>query len=413
KGTEFKWGESAQRSFESIKDKLCAAPNLALPDFSKMFEIDCDASGVGIGAVLMQDKRPIAYFSERLSGASLNYSTYDKEFYALIRALETWEHYLLPKEFIIHTDHESLKHLKGQNKLNRRHAKWVEYLEIFPYVIKYKQRNINVVADALSRRCALISLMNAKLLGFELIKSQYVDDPYFSPIRLACDKGAVDGYYLHDGYLYKLGKLCIPSGSVRELIVREAHAGGLAGHFGEKKTLKMVKEHFYWPKMIRDVHRIIEWCITCKKAKSKEAPHGLYMPMPVPDQPWIDLSDLVWIHLRKERFPSKRKSKLMPRAEGPFLVKEKVNDNAYKIELPDDYNVSATFNVRDLTPYFEDEEDMDLRANPSELGGDDVPKNAVQDEARSSSGPITRSMAKKLVATLPGPFTLLNLSQQS
>ncbi|PKH95127.1 hypothetical protein CRG98_049750 [Punica granatum] len=98
----------------------------------------------------------------------------------------------------------------------------------------------------------------------------------------------------------------------------------------------------------------------------------------------------------------------MPLADGPFLVKEKVNnDNAYKIELPDDYNVSATFNVTDLSPYFEDKEDMDLRANPSEPGGDDVPKNTVHDEARSSLGPITRSLAKKLAATLPEPFTLL------
>ncbi|XP_031405674.1 uncharacterized protein LOC116214406 [Punica granatum] len=199
--------------------------------YSRMAHSHYRIRGVGIGAVLMQDKRPIAYFSEKLSGASLNYSTYDKEFYALIRALETWEHYLVPKEFIIHTDHESLKYLKGQNKLNRRHAKWVEYLEIFPYVIKYKQGNINVVADALSRRYALISVMNAKLLGFELIKSRYVDDPYFSPIRLACDKDVVDGYYMHDGYLYKLGKLCIPSGSVRELLVREAHAGGFSRPF--------------------------------------------------------------------------------------------------------------------------------------------------------------------------------------
>jgi hypothetical protein len=103
--------------------KSTTAPLLALLDFAKTFEIECDASGVGIGGVLMQEKRPIAYFSEKLSGPTLNYSVYDKEIYALVRSLETWQHYLLPKEFEIHSDHESLKHLKGQLKLNRRHAK--------------------------------------------------------------------------------------------------------------------------------------------------------------------------------------------------------------------------------------------------------------------------------------------------
>jgi len=72
---------------------------------------------------------------------------------------------LLPKEFVIHTDHESLKYLKGQSKLNRRHAKWVEFMESFPYVIKYKKWLVNVVADALSRRHALISMLNAQLMG--------------------------------------------------------------------------------------------------------------------------------------------------------------------------------------------------------------------------------------------------------
>ena len=86
-------------------------------------EIECDASGVGIVAVLMQNQRPLMFFSKKLTGASLRYPTYDKEFYVLVRALQTWQHYLWPKEFVIHTNHESLKHLRAQNKFSRRHAK--------------------------------------------------------------------------------------------------------------------------------------------------------------------------------------------------------------------------------------------------------------------------------------------------
>ena len=89
KDVAFVWGERAQRSFEDIKSRLTNASVLALPDFDKTFELECDAFGVGIGAVLMQDRQPIAYFSEKLSGALLNYSVYDKEFYSLVCALMT------------------------------------------------------------------------------------------------------------------------------------------------------------------------------------------------------------------------------------------------------------------------------------------------------------------------------------
>ena len=103
-----------------------------------MFEIKCDALGIGIGAVLMQEGWPITYFSVKLSGAPLNYPTYDKKLCALVQALETWQYYLWSKEFVIYTDHESLKHLKGQHKLNKRHTWWVEFIETFSYVIRYK-----------------------------------------------------------------------------------------------------------------------------------------------------------------------------------------------------------------------------------------------------------------------------------
>ena len=140
KNVGFKWEQTQEEAFQILKGKLTQAPLLVLPDFSKTFEIEYDASGVGIGAVLMQDRKPIAYFREKLGGATLNYPTYDQELYALVRALQTWQHYLWPKEFVILTYHQSLKHLKGQQKLNKRHARWVEFIETFPYVIKFKQR---------------------------------------------------------------------------------------------------------------------------------------------------------------------------------------------------------------------------------------------------------------------------------
>ena len=188
KNVEFHWGADQENAFVTIKERLCSAPVLALPNFNKAFEIECNALEIGIGAVLIQDRRPIAFFSEKLSGASLKYPTYDKELYALVRALETWQHYLWPREFVIYTDHESLKHLKGQGKLNQRHARWLEYIETFPYVIRYKQGKENIVTDTLSRRYVLLTSMSAKMLGFEYVKDMYADDTDFSDVYKACDK---------------------------------------------------------------------------------------------------------------------------------------------------------------------------------------------------------------------------------
>ena len=139
---------------------------------------------------------------------------------------------------------------------------------------------------------------------------------------------------------------------------------------------------------IRALHEEVRRRIEKNNAASAKAANRKRKPISF--QP----GDQVWIHLRKERFPDKRKSKLMARAEGPFRVLERVNDNAYKVELPDDYNVSATFNVRDLSPYLADiEEEPDLRSNPFQPGEDDVPLRAE----RQVTGPVTHSRSITLL----------------
>ncbi|OMO52725.1 Integrase, catalytic core [Corchorus capsularis] len=584
KNAPFKWGDEQQETFETLKDKLTNAPLLVLPNFNNTFEIECDASGVGIGAVLMQGGKPVAYFSEKLNGAALNYPTYDKELYALVRALQTWQHYLWPKKFVIHTDHESLKYLRGQQKLNKRHAKWSEFIESFPYVVRYKQGKENVLADALSRRYVLLSMLDSKFLGFEYIKELYASDVYFREIFKACENSGFGKYYKHDGFLFKESRLCVPSCSLCILLLRESHEGGLMGHFGVDRTYDILHEHFFWPKMRHDVGKYVASCIVCLQAKSTSKPHGLYTPLPIPHEPWTHISmdfvlglprsrrgkdsifvvvdrfskmahviactktddainvanlflkeivrlhgmprtivsnrdakflshfwrtlwaklgtkllfsttchpqtdgqtevvnrtlstllralikknlrtwedclphvkfaynrsihsttgcspfetvygfnpltpldllslplsvqvdmdgqkkadyvrelharvraqiekktqhymknankgrkevifepgDWVWLHLRKERFPEKRKSKLLPRGDGPFVL-ERINNNAYKLDLPSEYgNVSATFNVSDLSLF---DSDADLRTNPFQGRGDDTPRS--------------------------------------
>jgi hypothetical protein len=171
----------------------------------------------------------------------------------------------LPKEFVICFDHESLKHIRGQAKLNNFHAKWVEFIETFMYNIKHKKGKDNVLADAFSRRYTILSQLDHKFFGLESIKELYVIDFDFNDAYENCQEGRTwNKYVLHDGLLYHANKFSVLASSVRFLFLQEPHRRGLMGHFGVKKTEDVLDAHFFWPKMRHDmecyVSRLLRSC---------------------------------------------------------------------------------------------------------------------------------------------------------
>ncbi|GKA96872.1 RNA-directed DNA polymerase [Tanacetum coccineum] len=260
KGGRFTWTSEAAKAFDILKVKVTEAPVLALPNFDEVFQVECDASGVGISGVLSQNQRPIAFFSEKLNDVRRKYFTYDKEFYVIVRNLDTWRHYLLSNEFVLFSDHEALKFINWQHKLKSRHAKWVEFIQAFSFVIRHR----------------LGRIIRLRMRSVEIWSK--------------CDNGPFQMFSKLDGYLFKGARLCIPLCFLREAIVLEGHAGGLAGHFGRDKTLALLREQFYWPKMERDVNRLLERCRTCHIAKTHSSNVGLYTPLSVPVAPWEDVN---------------------------------------------------------------------------------------------------------------------------
>nr|GEZ72899.1 hypothetical protein [Tanacetum cinerariifolium] len=181
KGGLFMWTSEAAKAFDILKAKVTKAPVLALPNFDEVFQAECDASRVGIGGVLSQNQRPIAFFSEKLNDARRKYSTYDKEFYAIVRSLDTWRRYLLSNKFVMFFNHEALKFINGQHKLKPRHVKWVEFIQAFSFV-RHKVGSDNQVTDALSRRHSLITTIQILVQGFDSFRRLYCDDPDFKEI---------------------------------------------------------------------------------------------------------------------------------------------------------------------------------------------------------------------------------------
>ena len=152
-------------------------------------------------------------------------------------------------------------------------------------MIKHKVEKLNHVADALSRCHSFLSTMQTTVFEFDHIKELYAVDADFGKMWKRCLEGPQQMFVIKDGFLYYGKQLCIPQSLLRESIVRVAHEGGLAGHFGHSKTLKLIRDNFYWPKLNRDVVRLVERCKTCRRSKMYVSNQGLYEPLPIPTAP--------------------------------------------------------------------------------------------------------------------------------
>lgn len=193
---KFVWTPEASDAFSIIKDKLTSSPILVLPDFSNTFELHCDASKLGIEAVLSHNSRPVAFYSEILSGPRSRYNMYDVEFYAVVQAIKHWRNYLVHRDFILFTDHDALRHLDSQAKVSARHAGWIAYLQKFTFSIRHQSGKTNRVADALSRRHALVTTMQNSVPGFASFADLYESGPFFARIFEAAKTGPDDDYSL-------------------------------------------------------------------------------------------------------------------------------------------------------------------------------------------------------------------------
>lgn len=167
KGSKINWTSYHQASFDKLKSHVTTTPCIKLPNFSQPFKVVTNASGIAIGGVLVQDKRPVAFTSRKLQVHEKNYPTHDLELLAVIHALKLWRHYLLGDKFQLVTDHQSLKWIFTQPTLNMRQRRWVELFQEYNFDILFWPRKHNVVADALNQKAFLnaISILDNPIIN--------------------------------------------------------------------------------------------------------------------------------------------------------------------------------------------------------------------------------------------------------
>ncbi|GJR57334.1 putative reverse transcriptase domain-containing protein [Tanacetum coccineum] len=296
KNKRFEWGADEDEAFQKLKQDLCTAPILALPEGPDDFVIYCDASLKGYGAVLMQRDKVIAYASRQLKTYEENYTTHDLELGAVVFALRLWRHYLYGTKCVVYTDHKSLQYILDQKELNMRQRRWIELLSDYDCEIRYHPGKANVVADALSRK-----VREKPLRVRSLVMSTYTDlskrilKAQLEAVKQENVKAENLGrllkpiFEIHsDRIRYFENRVWLPLfGGLRDLIMHESHKSKYSIHLGSDKMYQDLKKLYWWPNMKVDIATYVCKCLTCAKVKAEhQRPSGLLQQPEIPEWKW-------------------------------------------------------------------------------------------------------------------------------
>ncbi|KAJ3707248.1 hypothetical protein LUZ61_010953 [Rhynchospora tenuis] len=302
KKNSFSWSVDAETAFVQLKKAMSSAPVLGMPDFHKSFTIETYASEKGLGAVLMQGGKPIAFLSKSLGPKSQTLSTYEKEFLALLTAVQKWKHYLIGQPFTIKTDQISLEYLLEQRLNTTMQHKGLCKLLGLDYKVEYKKGVDNKAADAMSRlQCqnwgntANIHVISELIPTWVLdIKQSYTDDQWIANTinKLHNKEEGMEGYTLHQDILRFNNRICVGnSNNWREKLIKQVHDSSLGGHSGMLGTFQRVKKMFFWPGLKKAVCDYVRQCEICQLSKGEHIHSpGLLQPLPIPEQAWTSIS---------------------------------------------------------------------------------------------------------------------------